>query len=185
MAKKGLFSSIFFICFFSGCKICDINYDLGNKEKGFLDFSKRRENGYCCGLDFEVTTGSDLYKYSNDSLNERLWYQFQITGPKLPLVKLNSFSFTRKKDRDSIPYHIYFKSDNKILPTPIINLPFYIPQDLIGRPDIFLIIAECSESYFQTKTIYISYDIEVGDDQIVKKNIKYTRRWRIDCRPKW
>jgi len=190
--KRIIILSLLCILLLQACQTCDIRYDLGNANKDFTDIEDF-SNEKLYGIRFGVETGKDVYKYINDSLNPRLQYQFSISTPSMPLVKLHSFSFTREKDGDTIPYKLHYKTnlqykkDSTYVPyTEIASLPFSIDTSLIGKRNTLKIIAECSQSYYETKKkIYISYDIEVGDERIIKKNIEYKRRWQIDCRPKW
>jgi len=136
------------------------------------------------GLRFELGGSEDLFHYSKDSLDSRFKYQFEIVSPNLPIIKLNNFILTRNNKRDTIPFILYYISDYKSKATLIDTMPF-CNDSLQGKRDVFKIIVESSESYHQTKKVYISYDIEIGKERIVRKNIEYRRRWEVDCRPKF
>lgn len=163
-----------------GC--CSIISDLLNKNtKTYKDYRiDNYENPQKPYLEFGLYVRKDAYKYKTDSLNPRLKYIFEILAPKLPPIKLNAITFTRKIDRDTIPLKLYY--DTAYLKQAAINdLPFIIIKDHSG----IKIIAESSESYYQTKKIYISYDIEIGEERIIRKNIEYKRKLQVDCQPRW
>jgi hypothetical protein len=135
-------------------------------------------------------TGHNRYKYSNDSLKARLFYRFSIPK-KVSTVKLNSFSFTRNKNKDTIPYALYYRgisadSCKGYIITDVDSLPFYLNEEEKKQfKGAVSIIIECSEIYVKINNIYISYDIEIDDEHIIKNNIKYKRRLYFDCRPKF
>lgn len=126
----------------------------------------------------------DIQQYSSDSLLPRLKYQFSIPCPVLPTVKLNSFSFTRKKDNDTIPFVLYYRTDGREVHV-IDSLPVVFTNEIKKNLKIvpFEIFAECEQSYASTKKVYIHYDIEVGDKRYVI-NSKYKKEWYTDWRPK-
>ena len=155
--KKVLLISILCIFLLQSC--CHIFYDLLNEKKSYCDFSNSTENKNYL-FDFRLGVREDLYKYKIDSLNRRLKFIFSITAPQLPLIKLNSISYTRKINKDTIPMKLYYES-TYILPNTINKLPFILEIDSIGTKHLgFRIVAESSESFHETKVIYISYDIE-------------------------
>ncbi|MDR3048151.1 MAG: hypothetical protein LBU51_11205 [Bacteroidales bacterium] len=132
-------------------------------------------------------TGSDRFKYSKDSLRSRLRYRFEI--PKqVSTVKLNSFSFMQKDI--TMSYALYYEgidADNgKARTIDAGKLPVYLDKK---KKDMFkgavFIIIECSEAYAKINNVCISYDIELDDEHIIKKDIKYKRRLYLDCRPKF
>lgn len=170
------------VLLFSACAPFYIFYDLGNANNGFQDYYKGRENGFCCDLDFGIGAGIGKI-HSNDSLNAKLIYRFKIETPSLPMVKLHSFSFTREKD--TIPYNLYYQKhldmSNKVKHMfKIDSLPCSISTKEVEDGGITIIVAS-SEIYDQVKTLYISYDIEVDGERIIKKNIKYKKRLSIGC----
>lgn len=185
MVRKILFiiiGCIFFLFLFSGCLTCDILYDLGNKARDY-DYNNAEDTSRCCLLEFKIaTTQRDFY--STDTLYPRLLYEFEVHTSSFPAIKLNSFSFSRKKDGvEPIPYRAYMYSYQLHTYTPL-DIPYAIPDSLHGESGSIVIVIESSESYYQTKKLYVNYDIEVGDLYIVKKNIKYRRRLYFDWRPK-
>jgi hypothetical protein len=165
----------------------------GRKEWSDIDtIIKKSEwkHSFMSGL---YSLSGNRYKYTNDSLELRLHYYFHI--PKqVSTVKLNSFTFTQKEDKDTIPYILYCKglnidsgkNINGWYISDIDSLPFYMnekeKQQFRG---VVSIIIECSEAYININKIYISYDIELDNERIVKKNIRYKRYLRFDCRPKF
>jgi len=48
----------------------------------------------------------------------------------------------------------------------------------------FTIVAESCEAFNRIKEVYISYDIEIGEDRIIMNNIHYKRKLEIEYRPK-
>ncbi|MBP1645878.1 MAG: hypothetical protein H6Q16_1453 [Bacteroidetes bacterium] len=79
-------------------------YPLENEYKKTWDVNDNTETKYEVslhfGLDGSWVVVENYGKYS-DTL-DRLKYVFKIPCPELPLVKLNSFTFTRQKDKDTI-----------------------------------------------------------------------------------
>ena len=203
-----LVSLITFTLFFNGCIILrnGIYKDLLN-EVGDHEDVTLRWNSESLSAIFGLGGRGDVYKYTSDSLHTRFKYEFKIATHTCPLIKLNSFSFTRKIDKDTIPFKLYF-TDYSLIPKdslpfmkdrisyapekltrgivfPIKSLPFSIDKILVGRPNSIEITAESSESYYNTNEIYISYDIEIGNEHIIRKNIKYSRQRVYDLRPKF
>ena len=154
------------------------------------------------GLDFAINgmyNEEDIQKYS--SSRPRLKYYFSIPTPILPTVKLNSFSFTDKKG-DTIPSILYYRTVGEVLEIVevagnswekrdrvvniIDSLPVIFTDSIKKEKKIngFVIFAECSQSYASIKTVYINYDIEVGDKRFVKQ-CKYTKKRYWDWRPKF
>ena len=177
-------ASIFFLSLFSGCLMCDIRHDLWNKDRTLYDFSGG--NGAGCALEFKIDTRYEDV-YSKDTLHPRLLYEFEMVARSMPLIKLNSFSFSKKMDGvEPIPYHVYLDSYGglKVPITLVDSLPFYLPDSIQGRGGVLQIVVESSEACYETDILYISYDIEVGAKRIVKENIMYKRRWTFDWRPK-
>ena len=142
----------------------------------------------------------DIQKYN--SSRPRLKYYFSIPTPVLPTVKINSFSFTDKKG-DTIPSILYYRTVGELLEIVevggnswekrdrvvniIDSLPVIFTDSIKKEKKMaggFTVFAECSQSYASIKTIYINYDIEVGDKRFVK-HIKYKKKWYIDMRPKF
>ena len=153
-------------------------------------------------IDFAINgmyNEEDIQKYS--SSHSRLKYYFSVT-PHLPIIKLNSFSFTSEKG-DTIPSVLYYKTrdtNNKIVTDIIVNDSFLVVDGTIiniidSFPAIFTndiknemkggfrIFAECSKSYREIKTININYDIEVGNEHFIKQ-CKYEKKRYWDWRPK-
>ncbi len=180
--NKIILLGFFLICiFFSAC--ISITNDLVNEDGYFCDYEQDTKIGkYYVVL--ELAAEENLLQYSNDTLLPRLQYSLSIHTPKYPIVKLNSFAFTRGKDKDTISFILYYQS-LYIDPVIIDSLPFILPScysnDSLAH---FEIVAECSESYLNTQEVYISYDIEFGEDRIVRKNIHYKKKLDIEIRPK-
>ncbi|MBR4339620.1 MAG: hypothetical protein IKN37_08085 [Bacteroidales bacterium] len=118
------------------------------------------------------------------SLIPRLKYLFQIHGYIKPTVKLNSFSFTNAKG-DTIPSVLYYRSGKREVHI-IDSLPIVFTDEMIKEQNIITgirIFAEGSRSELFLWTLYVNYDIEVGDKHYVE-NIKYTKKLLWDVRPK-
>jgi len=181
--NKIILLGFFLICiFFSGC--ISITNDFVNEDGYISDYRQETKIGkYFVVLELGGYN-ENLFQYSKDTLLPRLLYSMSIHTPKCPIIKLNSFAFTRSKDKDTIPFILYYKS-LYLEPVIIDSLPFilpsYYPNDSLAH---FEIVAECSESYLNTKEVYISYDIEFGEDRIVRKNIHYKKKLDIEIRPK-
>ena len=135
------------------------------------------------GLPIGINEG-DIQSYTNDSLCPRLKYSLRILGPVLPLVKLNSFSFTHKKDGDTIPCILYCRIRGREIHI-IDSLPAIFTNDVKKELNMssFIIFAESNQSYAFTEKIYINYDIEVGNKRFIKQ-AKYSKKTHFDRRPK-
>ncbi len=137
------------------------------------------------GLNAGGRNDNDIQTYNgSDSLYPRIKYHFIIPTPVLPTVKLNAFSFTDKKG-NAIPCILYYRTvDNEV--RIIDSLPVvFINEDAENMLfTMFRVYAECCQSYASTKTIYINYDIEVGNKHFVRQ-IKYRRKNYVDWRPKF
>ena len=125
----------------------------------------------------------DIQSESSDLSYEKLKYHFSIPYPILPIVKLNSFSFTNKNG-DTIPSILYYRTIGRRVHI-VDSLPVIFNDDIKRKEEMIvpLIWVECSQSYASIKTVYINYDIEVGDKRFVKQS-KYTKKRYWDWRPK-
>ena len=180
--RRLIVSSIFFMFLFSGCVMCDIYKDLDNKTHDY-DYCNITDKNRNFLLQFEISTRNQDVFSSNTSY-PRLLYVFGVHTPKLPFIRLNSFSFSKGKNgADTIPFRAYMYTYQQRTPIPI-DIPFTLPDSLQGKSASLEIVMESSESYYETKKLYVSYDIEVDTLRIIKKDIKYKRRWYCDCRPK-
>ena len=121
----------------------------------------------------------DIQKYAS-SKSSRLKYYFSISRP-LPIVKLNSFSFTNEKG-DIIPCILYYRTMGRVV-NIIDSLPVIFTDSIIKERKMigFQIWAECSQSYASIKTVYINYDIEVGSERFIKQ-CKYEKKWFFEIR---
>ena len=133
-------------------------------------------------LEFGITSDDDIQKYDSDSL-PRLKYSFHMPCPVLPNVKLNSFSFT-SEEGNIVPSILYYRTDGRVVHI-IDSLPAIFTNDIKKhmKNRSFEIFVECSQSYYETKIIYVNYDIEVGGKQFVKQ-VKYEGKIKPDRRPK-
>ena len=132
-------------------------------------------------VSFGLTAGgngdNDIQKYP-DSQYSRLKYRFAVLTPVIPTVRINSFSYTRENDKDTIPCILYYrnKKDEAVIiekfPAVFTN---EIKSDMLS--EMFIIFAECSQSYYKTKQIYVNYDIEVGDKRYAKQIHYITKRY--------
>jgi hypothetical protein len=127
----------------------------------------------------------DIFQYHTDSLHIRLKYEFNILGPVLPTVKLNTFSYTRKENSDTIPCVLYYRTDDMVAHI-IDSLPVVFTNEITKEMEVrgFAIYAECEQSYKSTDKVYIHYDIEVGDKRYIV-NSKFDTKWSFDWRPKF
>lgn len=181
---KNLYMSIIAIIsifLFSNCTSQRVNLLLNDKKQD-TDIQLGIDYGYCCGIDCGLYTGDDVYKHERDSSDTRLKYQFKIISPNLPIVKLNSLSI-HDKQGNKIQYNLYsrFRYD------PIIDakeLPLVIDK-YANEKGTIIIVAECSQTYKETEEVYFSYNIEVGNDTIIKESIRYKRYSIYDGRPKF
>jgi len=175
------------------CISCvSIGRDLVNEEGTYTDVYGYFNVPERVRITFEVPdylyNVENIQNYDSDPLQKRFKYSFCIPTPVLPVVKLNSFSFTDEKG-NIIPCILYYKSDDKTDGSVIINiignLPAVFTNDIKKEFNVrsFEIFAECSQSFRQTETIYVNYDIEVGDTRFVKQ-IRYRKKFFFDWRPK-
>jgi len=184
---------LFLLCviFLVFCISCvSIGRDLFNEEGTYTDVYGYFYVPEMVSITFEqnvMYNEEDIQKYDSYPLHERFKYRFSIPTPVLPVVKLNSFSFTDRKG-NIIPCILYYKSDDKTDGSVIINIIGNLPavftndikKDMNNRS--FVIFAECSQSIRQIETIYVNYDIEVGDTRFVKQ-IKYRKKIYFDWGP--
>lgn len=179
-------------CFLSSCMV-DVGRRIVNEKDSFYDVYDFitvpvLDTVSKISVEFGLNPGGmgddDIQQYSSDSLLPRLRYQFSIPCPVLPNVKLNSFSFTRKKDRDTIPGILYYRTDGRVIHI-IDSLPVIFTNEIKKNMKnmTFTIYAESEQSYASTNSIYINYDIEVGNQRFIKKT-KYSKKWYSDWRPK-
>lgn len=134
-------------------------------------------------LDFRIESDDDIGKYN--SSRRRLKYGFTILYPILPNVELNSFSYTTKSG-DTLPSILYYRTDGKVAHV-IEKLPMVFTNDIHKRKmklRPFCIYAECSQSYASIRTVYINYDITVGDKHFAGTS-KYRKKLYLDVRPKF
>jgi len=176
------------ICIFCiGCKGM-IFYSLENKQKSWYDAKGYSSKPY---YSYEFGIGSKVYSEDNPELKKSyIRYKFNIGTDSLSAVKLNSVTFKRKKDGDTIPTRTYIIERFTVRndPIPINEYPFIATDKVvIDKRCRFLIIVESTipEEEQETKRLYISFDIEVGSERIIKKNIEYKMRLITDIRPKW
>ena len=167
--RRLIVSSIFFMFLFSGCVMCDIYKNLDNKTHDY-DYCNVTDKDHNFFLQFEITTRNQDVFSSNISY-PRLLYVFGVHTPKLPFIRLNSFSFSKGKNgADTIPFRAYMYTYQQRTPIPI-DIPFTLPDSLQGKSASLEIVMESSESYHETKKLYVSYDIEaeLDDDTLYGK----------------
>lgn len=183
--RTNIKSIIIVACFV--CVSCRVNMikELVNDENISWDIDDNSKTIYPIALEFGLGDDEDICKYSNDSLHSRLKYSFFMPCPVLPVVKFNSFTFTREKDKDTIPCIFYYRTDGRKV-VMIDSLPAVFTNDIKKEMKImsFQIFVEAEQSFHETEKVYISYDIEVGDKRIIKKNIRYRRKLYIDWQPR-
>ena len=136
--------------------------DLFTKSDGFWSSSDVDIQDY---LDFGVTSTGVM----SDKDTGYVGYGFYIKGDSL--VKLNSFAFTKKPNKDTIPCSFIYQTYSPEEIRDISSLPFIIKKQ---RKSLYIKV-KSKQPYETTRNIYISYDIEVGGKHIIKKNVKYKR----------
>jgi hypothetical protein len=100
-------------------------------------------------------------------------------------VKLNSFSLTLKKDDKPVSYQsidMSFYSWNRTCQSDynlqIDSLPFVLNINEQKSPYVSF---RCKYDLQARKIrkLYVSYDIEIGNKRIIKRNVEYRRKWFI------
>lgn len=189
---KRIVSFIALFCVLTSCMV-NIGRRVVNEDGNFYDVDEYitvplNDTVAEVSVEFGLNPGGmgddDIQQYSSDSLLPRLKYQFSIPCPVLPTVKLNSFVFLQKKDSDTIPCILYYRTDGREVHV-IDSLPAIFTNEIKKNLKIipFEIFAECEQSYASTKNIYVHYDIEVGDKRYVI-HTRYKNEWYTDWRPK-
>ncbi len=166
---------IFSIIGISGCYMI---YPLENESRNVFDLDDYTETKYEVSLQFGINswmTPDENYGKYSDTL-DRLKYIFSIPCPELPLVKLNSFTFTRQKDKDTIPtiFYVWGGKGETLL---IDSLPVSFDNKIKEKIQSFSIIAESNAPFRDIDSVYINYNIQVGKDTIIK-SIFYKRTLR-------
>lgn len=160
-------------------------YLVNNEGKGY-DFNSVDTNRFGIYFDSELITidpENAMIKKRNDSLNPRLAYELAFLYPTLPEIKINSFSFTRLNGEE-IPSMLYYKNDTGVVVLDKFPYVFKNKEDLLVTISGLQVVAECSESYHQTKDVYINFDVLI-DTVRVDTSILYSRKLLIDWRPKF
>jgi len=201
MRKLTIVTSVIIISFlFLGCAIGSIMCK-DKKERGWdIDTSFVQKNGQ----EYEIKgnlegvqrtyTQSDytqsIPKNRRDVFREKLGYGFYLrektrNHPEwiFPNIIIHSFTFTKGKNRDTIPVYLYWRT-YRLKPTLIDRLPYFISNENIkndSNSSSFAIYAESdlpnNRPYKRgVRKLYVSYDIEIDGNRIVKQNIKYSRR---------
>jgi hypothetical protein len=182
--------------FFYGCYSPRdmIYYALRNENKSTYDLSGYSKEPY---YSYEFGRGYKVYNKDYPELKRSyITYEFYFGTDNIYTVKLNSVVLKREKDRDTIPIHVYLKDyyyrnnyKRREDSIPINKYPFVVTDEMgIGMENkgSFYIIAEStiSEQEQETKSLYISFDIEIGTERIIRENIEYKLRLIKDIRPK-
>jgi len=179
-------TSIIVIAFLLNACMVDIGTGLVNSKGRMTDFGSTDKDkfGIAFYTELESIYPEDaLMKNRSDSLNPRLAYKFLFLNPTLPQITINSFSFKRLNGEE-IPSMLYYKNDTGIVILNSLPYLFKNKEDLLVTISGLQVIAECSESYHQTKDVYINFDIEI-DTVRVDTSIFYTRKLFVDWRPKF
>ncbi|MDR2979814.1 MAG: hypothetical protein LBV02_05190 [Bacteroidales bacterium] len=185
---------------FSGC--CAFNFSLGKKERRRdIDTSLVQKNGQQCEITANLDGVKRIYTqhaYTNkrDGSREKLGYYFMVKNKAmrpserkpLPDIVIHSFTFTKKENRDTVPLYLYYQT-TYLESVLIDSLPCSIRvENAEDKPaGIVAIYAESDLSYKRpykrgVRKLYVSYDIEIDGNRIIKQNIKYRRRLSMDCR---
>ena len=166
------------ILFSISSRIAGVGKELINEEALSYDISDYFTVPDSTFIKFGLSNVENIKQYNSDKSRPRLKYSFCITCPVSLKIKLNSLSITNEKDGESIPYILYYKTNIKDKDVHIIdNLPVIFTNEI--EKDIpFEIIVESSQSYNVTKTVYINYDIEIGNKHFIKQ-IRYNKAFCI------
>lgn len=160
----------------------DIGRELVNTRKTIYDLeceSSKRRFGICIDSKLDaIDVGKEIKKYNSDTSKPRLAYTFAFLAPTIPDIKIHSFSFTRLNG-DVIPSVLYYKCLEGV--EIIDSFPTILSENTLKKRNSngLRMVAECSESYYKTKNIYINFDMEVGGVR-VDTSILYSRKWYID-----
>ena len=159
---KRIIAIIIMAWIIQGC--VDMRQYLVNSKGWRSDVNSLDTNRFSIFFDAElITVDSDeaLFKNRSDSLNPRLAYKLAFLFPTLPQITIHSFSFKRLNGEE-IPSILYYKNDTGVV---ILNRFPYIfknKEDLLVTISGLQVVAECSESYHQTKDVYINFDVLIG-----------------------
>ncbi len=181
---KKLISIVLISIILNGCMV-DIICDLTNNNGGIYDFydnsGKRFPIFFISGIE-AVEPSKAFIKNGSDSMHPRLAYKMAFINPTLPIITINSFSFKRLNGEE-IPSIMYYKTDTGYV--FIRKFPYtFNPADTSILPYGLKVIAECSESFKQTKAVSINFDIKI-DTVRIDTSIIYKRKLYFDWRPKF
>jgi len=169
---------------FHGC--VDMRQYLVNGSGTSYDFNSVDTGRFSIYFDTElITIDSEeaLMKNRSDTLNPRLAYKLAFLYPTLPRITIYSFSFKRLNGEE-IPSMLYYKNDTGVVILNHLPYVFKNKEDLLVTISGLQVHAECSESYHQTKDVYINFDVQI-DTVRVDTSILYSRKLFTDWRPKF
>ena len=182
---KKIISILGIVLIIHGCAL-DMNKYLVNSLGRDYDFGSIDRNRFGIAFYAELHTidmEDALKQYESDSLNPRLAYKFSFLNPTLPKITIHSFSFT-KINGDPIPTIFYYQSDTGYVIIKSLPVTFSEKDSLLVSISGLRVIAECSQSYHQTKDVYINFDVQI-DSVRVDTSILYSRKLFTDWRPKF
>jgi hypothetical protein len=130
-----------------------------------------------------ISPVNTIIKNRCDSLNPSLSYRLSFLNPTLPIITIHSFSFTRLNGEE-IPSMLYYKNDTGVVVLDKFPYVFKNKEDLLVTISGLQVVAECSESYHQTKDVYINFDVQI-DTVRIDTSILYSRKLFADWRPKF
>lgn len=177
---------IFLILTFILQSCVDMRQYLVNSEGKTYDFNSVDTTRFSIYFDSELVTVDPehaLMQNKNDSMNPRLAYEFAFLFPTLPEIIIHSFSFTRLNGEE-IPSMLYYKNDTGVVVLVKFPYVFKNKEDLLVTISGLQVVAECSESYHQTKDVYVNFDVQI-DTVRVDTSILYSRKLFTDWRPKF
>jgi len=164
----------------------DMRQYLVNSQGHGYDFNSVDTNRFGIYFDSKLITidpENAMIKKRNDSLNPRLAYKLAFLFPTLPEIIIHSFSFTRLNGEE-IPSMLYYKNDTGVVVLDKFPYVFKNKEDLLVTISGLQVVAECSESYHQTKDVYINFDVQI-DTVRIDTSILYSRKLFADWRPKF
>jgi hypothetical protein len=165
----------------NACRM-NVLMELVNSNGGTVDFNTVELNRFPIYFNSELTTTEGIKDYTSDSLDPRLAYELSFLGPKIPKITINSFSFKRKNG-EIIPSVFFYKSDTGNVMINSLPVTFVEKDSLLINISGLVIYAECSESFHETKEVFVNFDIQI-DTIRVDTTFYYSRKLFFDCRPK-
>ncbi len=181
---KKFISLIFIFFMFNSCMV-DIGLVMVNEKGDIHDiYDDKRFPIFVETAISTVEPSEALMKNRSDSANSALAYVMEFLGRRWNPVKITIHSFSFKRlNGEEIPSIMYYETDTGYV--FIKQFPYvFNPEDTLFFKYGLEVIAECKESYQQTKAVVINFDIEVGNVR-VDTSITYKTKLYFDWRPKF